>query len=224
MNYLYLLTEDDNDDLFFEACLEKLTGLSFHLDSTRRRLRKSAGITETRRMLRLVLQELNHMGQQGNIYLVVTIDNDRAAIHPHLTPRSELTAVEKPKPCRFCELQQAVVEVWGEDSSRWPVKAAIAVPTEMLESWLLLICDHQPETLPLFATKTQSLATRYYAPNQPPAQLKDCCQVEMDQAGLASKAEFYWDCAANRLDPEQLAAKSPSFTEFKHQVDLWHSF
>lgn len=213
MNYLYLLTEDDNDDLFFEACLEKLTGLSFHLDSTRRRLRKDAGITETRRMLRLVLQELSHIGQQGNIYLVVTVDNDRAAIHPHHDARNDLHTVEKPKSCRFCELQQEIVAAWGSDPVHWPIKAAIAVPVEMLESWLLLICGHQPETLPIFADKTQSLATRYYAPHQPPDQLKDCCHVEMRQVALSSKGEFYLDCVANRLDPDRLATQSPSFAD-----------
>ena len=73
MNYLYLITEDDNDDLFFEGCLEKLTGLTFQLDSTRRRLRKGGGLKEARRMLRLVLQELQRSGTQADVYLVVQL-------------------------------------------------------------------------------------------------------------------------------------------------------
>ena len=86
MNYLYLLTEDDNDDLFFEGCLEKLTGLSFQLHDARGRLRKGSGIKETRRMLRLILQDLWRIGRQENTYLVVTIDNDRAVIHTNGNP------------------------------------------------------------------------------------------------------------------------------------------
>lgn len=223
MNYLYLLTEDDNDDLFFEACLEKLTGLSFQLDNTRIRMRKGAGIAETRRMLRLVLQDLQRAGKQKNTYLVVTVDNDRAALHPHHTARHELTAVEKPKACRFCELQRAITELWGNNPAQWPVQVAIAVPVEMLESWLLLICGHPPETLPIFGTKAQPTTARYFAPHQPPDQLKDLCQVEMTRAAIKAKAEFYLDCAASRLDPAKLAAQSPSFADFKQQVKRWQA-
>lgn len=221
MNYLYLLTEDDNDDLFFEGCLEKLTGLSFQLHDARGRLRKGSGIKETRRMLRLILQDLRRSGRQENAYLVVTIDNDRAVTHPHHTTRYDLATAEKPKLCRVCELQQEIEAAWGTDREQWPVKAAIAVPVEMLESWLLLICGHLPESLPIFARKAQPTAVRYYTTHQPPDQLKDLCQMEMMQAGIHTKAEFYLACVMNRLDPETLAAQSPSFAAFKGQVEQW---
>lgn len=192
MNYLYLITEDDNDDLFFESCLEELTGLSFQLDNTRRRLRKGGGLPEARRMLRIVLQELQRTGKQENTYLVITVDNDRASTHPHHETRNELSAVEKPKSCRFCELQREIEYAWGTNSTHWPVKVAIAVPVEMLESWLLLICGHQPESLPIFARKAQPVVARYYGPKEPTAQLKDLCLLEMQQSAIATMSEFGW--------------------------------
>jgi len=221
MNYLYLITEDDNDDLFFEGCLERLTGLTFQLDYTRRRLRKGGGLKEARRMLRLVLQELQRSGTQADVYLVVAIDNDRAVVHPGHETRSTRAAVERPKPCRFCELQQVLAEAWGTDQAQWPVKAAIAVPAEMLESWLLLICGHPPESLPFFARKADTTAARYYAPHQPPNQLKDLCLIEMKQASLQTIADFCLECAVNRLEPDELAAQSLSFAAFKRQVEEW---
>lgn len=107
------------------------------------------------------------------------------------------------------------------DQAQWPVKAAIAVPVEMLESWLLLICGHPPESLPLFARQKDAAAARFYAPQRVSNQLKDLCQLEMTQASIQSMADFCLECAVNRLEPDELAAQSLSFAAFKRQVEEW---
>ncbi|MCB0188154.1 MAG: hypothetical protein KDE31_27990 [Caldilineaceae bacterium] len=170
-------------------------------------------------MLRIVLQELQRTGRQENTYLVVTFDNDRASTHPHHETRNDLNSIEKPKPCRVCALQREIENAWGKDPAQWPAKAAIAVPVEMLESWLLLFCGHQPESLPIFARKAQPIVARYYASSKPTEQLKDLCLLEMEQNSISTMGEFCLVCAADRLDPEMLATQSPSFAEFKQQVD-----
>jgi hypothetical protein len=220
MNYLYLITEDDNDDLFFEGCLENLTGLTFQMDNTRRRLRKGGGIKEAQRMLRLVLQEIRRFGTQENIYLVVAIDNDRAPEHPFHQQLPGLNATEQRMNCRFCELLQIIEDALGKDRSQWPIRGAIAVPVQMLESWLLLSCGHQADSLSLFASKAQPIAARYYAPRQPTDQLKDLCTLERQKAANLSMTEFCLICA-HSLNTETLAEQSPSFANFKTQVDSW---
>ena len=220
MNYLYLITEDDNDDLFFEGCLEKLTGLTFQVDSTRRRLRKGGGIKEARRMLRLVLQEIRRFGVQENIYLVVAIDNDRAPEHPLHQQIKGLNVTEQRMTCRFCELLQIIEDDLGKAPSQWPIRGAIAVPVQMLESWLLLSCGHDPDSLPIFARKVQPIAEQYYAPRQPTDQLKDLCKLEFQQGANLSMAEFCMTCAYH-LDADRLAQLSPSFANFKTQIESW---
>ncbi len=44
-------------------------------------------------------------------------------------------------------------DILGNDRDQWPIKGAIAVPVEMLESWLLLGCNEcEPEDLPIFSS------------------------------------------------------------------------
>ena len=48
LSLLYLPTEDDNDDLFFERCAERISGKSFYQVEPRR-IRKNGGISEVRK-------------------------------------------------------------------------------------------------------------------------------------------------------------------------------
>ncbi len=154
------------------------------------------------------------------IYLVVAIDNDRAPEHPFHQQLPGLNATEQRMNCRFCELLQIIEDALGKDRSQWPIRGAIAVPVQMLESWLLLSCGHLADSLPLFASKAQPIAARYYAPRQPTDQLKDLCTLERQKAANLSMAEFCLICA-HSLNPETLAEQSPSFANFKTQVDSW---
>lgn len=221
MNYLYLITEDYNDDLFFEGCLEKLTGQPFTVDNTRGKMRKSGGIGAARQMLSIVLDDIKRTGYVENTYLVVAIDNDRAPTHPDHKQLSGLGKADQRKTCRVCNLQEILESKLGVDTSAWPIKVAIAVPVEMLESWLLIIRGADPSKLPLFGSKSKSSAKKYYAQKKIPDQLKELCEIEIQNSSCDYMADFCLECATELLDPDDLAKKSPSFTHFKDQVERW---
>lgn len=223
MSYLYLLTEDDNDDLFFLACLEQLTGKHFEPLPIKRR--KGGGIKAVRSQLPFVVQNIQRTGRVDETYFVIVVDNDRSPLHPSHELRQDLSKPEQGKQCRICELEEVVEAILGEDRTQWPIAGAIAVPVEMLESWLLLIChpDWEQAHLPFFARK-HGLATQYHQNEPVPDQLKELvhqAQNTLQEEGIiTSKGEFYLHCGLN-LDAEHLAKVSRSFDYFKSQVDDW---
>lgn len=220
MAYLHILTEDENDDFFFSLCLEKMTGKQFQVIS--KRLRVGAGISNVRQNLRLMLNDIVRTGEVEDNFFLVVVDNDRSPEHPQHNRLDGLADHERSKSCRFCELQMSMYEILGEDRTIWPIKGAIAVPVQMLESWLLLILDVQEneDDLPLFSWKKQTITQRFYAPQIPPDQLKDLCELEKDRLDETDNASFYFRCI-EQLNVEDLANKSRSFALFKEQVDQW---
>jgi hypothetical protein len=50
--------------------------------------------------------------------------------------------------------------------------------------------------------------------------LKDLCDLEKQERGIDATLEFVAYCVG-RLDPDDLAARAPSFALFKTQVDSW---
>ena len=121
------------------------------------------------------------------------------------------------------EIDEVIRSILGEQPE-WPIQGAVAVPVEMLESWLLLISDgekHQDEaSLPPFAKKDRPLARNFYSHKNLPDQLKDLCDLEKRERGIGAALEFVAYCAG-RLEPDDLAARAPSFALFKRQVDSW---
>lgn len=229
MSFLYVISEDDNDDLFYEMCLERITGRSFKTDQ--RRLRKGGGINAARRALARLLRELSYTGRVDDTFFITSLDNDRARAHPEhettLDPNkvSRLPKHERDKPCRFCELHNGVTRLFGGED-QWPIKGAVAVPVQMLESWLLLISNpeeyREESLLPLFSSRSSRLAEVYYQPHQPPEQLKDLRDTEKNRLGLAGSDEYCLHCA-EALEPDELARRSPSFALFRDQVLSWIS-
>lgn len=221
MAFLWLLSESDNDDAFYKACVEQLTGKTLELVS--RRLRRGGGIAKWRRFSRLMLQQIQYSGYVEETFFLIALDNDRSPVHPTHERRPGLSNREQQKTCRFCEIDDVIQRILGK-RHEWKIPGAIAVPVEMLESWLLLICDgekYQREaSLPPFARKDQPLARDFYAPRNPPDQLKDLCLLEKQERGIDTALEFVAYCAG-RLDPDDLAACAPSFALFKRQVDSW---
>ena len=221
MNYLHILSESDNDDLFFKGCLERITGRSFDFAS-RRRLRKGGGIAEVRRKGPVLLRQIKYTGPVDDTFFLIALDNDRSPVHPEHKSRHRLSGQDRRKRCRFCELEALVQDILGP-REKWPIPGAVAVPVEMIESWLLLIVN--PDThgneasLPIFSTKEHAQALRYYAPGAPPDQLKDLTTSERRALGLDTPA-FREHCV-HVLDPEDLAERAPSFALFKGQVDAW---
>lgn len=220
MNYLYILSEDESDSLFYEACLEKLTGKTFTKIS--RRSEPASGLTEVRRNLRFFLSDIVRTGHVENSYFLIAIDNDRSPVHPDHAQIDGLSRVDRSKTCRFCELTKAIEDKLGTDHAQWPIKGAIAVPVEMLESWLLTMLGYEVEALPFFPEKRRAAAQNFYSPKQPPDQLKDLCEQEQAKLNISNKKEFYLHCVFDaQCDLDTLAKMSDSFALFKAQVEAW---
>ena len=225
-NFLYLLSEDDNDDFFYKACLEKIHDCEYEIIPTR--LRRGGGIGEVRKALPLFLNTINNMGFVESTFFLIAVDNDRRPLHP-IHARDDfdrLPPKEQRDSCRYCEIEGRIQEKLGLAREQWPICGAIAVPVEMLESWLLLICNPNKykleAELPIFSEKTKEQAKTYYGtPKNVPPQLKELVDAERKDLGH-SKREFYEHCA-HRLVPESLATVSPSFSHFLDQVQSWHS-
>jgi hypothetical protein len=100
------------------------------------------------------------------------------------------------------------------------------VPVQMIESWLLLLHDasRYPREidLPACGRSDQETSKRLYG-SQPSPQLKDLVDNERRAAGVATKDEFALTCVM-KLVPEDLAARSPGFDQFRVQVAEWGRF
>jgi hypothetical protein len=215
---LSLLTEDDNDDIFFELCAQRISGKSF-FQTEPRRLRKNGGIGAVRKAMRPFLNDLRKV-ESLDAYFIIALDNDRAPDHEQTHQRlPRLAKADHKKACRVCEIRRAIEEVWGGNPDKWPAKGAIAVPVQMLESWILHTFEHaDDEALPIFSRKTQARAVEYHNGN-PPDQLKDLCDARRDGR---DKAEFTLE-VASAMDLETVASRSASFNAFNEQVAAWAS-
>ena len=143
MAFLWLLSESDNDDAFFKACVERLTGKTLELVS--RRLRRGGGLSELRSKSRILLGQIKHTGYVEETFFLIALDNDRSPVHPTHERRSGLSRKERQKVCRYCEIDSVIRSMLGEQSE-WPISGAVAVPVGMMERWLLLICDDEKYT------------------------------------------------------------------------------
>lgn len=224
-NFIYILSESYNDDIFYNLCVERIKGETYKLIS--RRLRPGEGISKVRKSLRFLLKDIIHSGEVENTFFVIALDNDRSPAHPthqQIPNINKLPKRERRKTCRFCELEKTAYEILGAERDTWPIQGAIAVPVQMLESWLLLICNREEYeneiSLPLFAWKSMPLAKTYYAPKQPGNQLKDLAEIERGKLRSDSKDDFCLYCV-EQLTPDELALASPSFSAFLEQVNNW---
>lgn len=220
--YLYILSEDDTDDLFYTGCVEQITGKV--VTPLFRKLRKGGGVGEVRSKTRILLQQIKYTGNMEDSYFVIAMDNDRSPAHPDHTRLPGLSKKEQKYGCRFCEIERIIMDILGKDKETWPIKGAIAVPVQMLESWLLLICNNElykkEELLPIFSLKDSPLAQDYYSPKSVPDQLKDLRDKEKDRQKLTTNEELCLHCCTH-LVPNKLQDCSPSFSLFKQQVETW---
>lgn len=233
MNYLYILSEDDTDDIFYEGCLNKITGKSFTTESIR--ARGSGGLSEIEKKLPILIRNIGYSGVAENTFFLVAKDNDRRPIHPDHFDRPDLSKLIKAEPdrlkrgyaynCRYCGISQVIEKEFGANRSDWPIKGAIAVPVEMIETWQLLICnpskyvEEQSPKMPIFPFQKKNSAKAYCSQKNPPKQLKDLMRDEMARLNMNSRG-FRHHCIEN-LDVDDLKSRSPSFTQFVEQVSNW---
>lgn len=224
-NFIYILSESNIDDVFYSLCVEKIKEQAYML--VPRRLRRGGGISQVRKYLQILLKDIRYSGEVEITFFVIALDNDRSPAHPthqQIPNINKLPENERRKTCRFCELEKTAYDILGADRETWPIKGAIAVPVQMLESWLLLICnrrEHENEaSLPMFAWKSMPLARMYHSPKQPGNQLKDLAGLEKKKLGINSSEDFCLYCI-EQLSPDDLALVSPSFSLFLGQVNNW---
>ncbi len=218
MAYLYILSEGERDELFYELIAERVTGRSFErpLDL---RLRHGANWKTALAGGRLLLNRVKHWNEPQDVAVILAVDNDRAPGHPGslLPPPRQLVGHDLKKPPRYPAVVKMVTDALGANRDAWPVGVAVAMPVEMIESWVLLMCDPQRPFLPLLAEARQASARAYYGATPPP-QLKDLCKAEAAALGK-SLEEYFWHAAER--DIEATAAASRSFKMFVEEIQQW---
>lgn len=218
MAYLYILAESERDDSFYDLLCERIAGHAFDrpLDF---RVRPGSNLNTAMAAARLLLDRVKQWTDKQEIAVVIAVDNDRAPGHPGAeSPPPGLVGADRNKAPRYPALADMVADRLGYNRDRWPVDVALAVPVEMIESWVLFF--HNPgrdKPLPIFAEARQPLARLYYG-GDPPPQLKDLCRQEAIGLGMTLD-EFFWKAAERDIRAAALA--SPSLLMFVEQVGKW---
>ena len=218
MPCLYILSEGERDELFYDLIAERVTGRTFER-SSEFRLRHGANWKTALKLGRILLERIKHWTDPQDIFVILAVDNDRAPGHPGSLPHPRpLVGHDLKKPPRYPAVTKMVTDALGTDRGTWPVDVAVAMPVEMIESWVLLLCDPNRPTLPLFAEAIQPSARACYGATPPP-QLKDLCKAEA--AALPKPLdEYFWHAAEK--DIEASIAVSPSFRMFVEELQQWH--
>jgi hypothetical protein len=217
--YLYILCEGELDEMFYERLCERLTGKSFEILADFRVRRGSnwrTAMTEARLLLNKVIK---HWQGNQNVGVVIAVDNDRAPGHPGSTPpQRALPPNDLKKEPRYLNLHAMIREALGQDENGWPVKVALAVPVEMIESWVLTLIDpSRANSLPLFSLASQHSARLYHG-GKAPLQLKDMRDAEAAKLGMTLD-EFFWHAAEQDIAVGEQA--SPSLKMFCDELRRW---
>ena len=225
MSILYLVSESDNDAVFYALCAEKLTGNAY--EPVPLKNRKGDGVAAVKSQLRYALRGARAAARGSEpVAFIAAIDNDRA---PHgennsLPPggtgldRAKLIEKERARENRLAWMTAIVEGVLGQNRTAWPMAVALAVPVEMIESWIVRARREQPpQPTPHFSKADTDRARSYHAPSAPPPQWKDLAAVE--QGGM-DKRDFHTR-VVKELDADALAGRSLSFRMFKEWLDGW---
>jgi hypothetical protein len=156
--HLHILSEGADDEMFYEHLAEVVTGKVFAL-STEYPLRHGANWKTALANARMLLSRFRHWKEKQDIAVIIAVDNDRAPQHPggRVYPQP-LPPSDLKKPARYTAILSMVEEYLGKDPHQWPVAVALAVPVEMIESWVLTLLDPQCEELPPFAEASKKTA------------------------------------------------------------------
>ena len=216
--HLYILAEGELDELLYERVCERVTRQEFER-STEFSLRLGSNWKTAMAGARLLMSRFKYWAQPQDVGVIIAVDNDRSPGHPGGKPAPRtLPKQDLRKPPRYSELVKIVEDALGKERISWPIDVALAVPVEMIESWLLTLLDPScAESLPLFAEASQATARAYYQGNPPP-QLKDLRKADQRQRGI-SEMEHFW--LAAEQDLEAAAKASPSFAMFVKELQAW---
>lgn len=216
---LYVLTEGERDELFYERLCERLTGLTFSKPDEFR-IRPGSNWKTAQAAARFLLERFAKFTDSQEMAVLIAIDNDRAPGHPGgRTYPKPLPAHDRKQEPRFSKLREMVEAKLGVDPSRRPVQAVIAMPVEMIESWLLLLLDPSltDDELPPFADADSAIAREYHG-NHPQPQLKDLCEIERRQRKVDLDRLFF--DASDTGDLDRLTEASRSFAIFREEVEV----
>jgi hypothetical protein len=219
MASLFIVAESARDQDFYDLLAEKATGCAFdRVESAR--LPEGSNYKTAIAAARMLLKSLENLTSPQELAIIIAVDNDRAPGHPGATPPPRpLVGVDCKKVPRYPAVLQMLATALGPSRENWPVDVALAMPVEMIESWVLLLCNPARPSLPIFAESAQSLARAYHG-ETPPPQLKDLCKLEAAAAGK-SLGEYFWFAAEQNLD--SAAAVSGSLRMFVDEVRGWRS-
>lgn len=224
MKSLYLLTESDFDSLIYEALVTRLTNDGYV--PVCRRMRKGSGVGAVRASLAVALKEVSRMAQGSGVCFLVAMDNDRAPIESGdaLTSqaRNRLSHFDQRKSDRLAMLTEAIKQQLESGASDPLTPIAVAVPVEMIETWLLLIArGGLAEECPRFSRQDSTLAKQFHHPSAPPAQLKDRCETAQVEDGFQYHDEWALHLIFERLSPEDLARRAHSFALLAQSLSSW---
>lgn len=217
--HLYILCEGELDEMFYERIAERVTGETFQSDEEFR-VRQGSNWKTAMAAAQLLLNRFKGWKTPQEVAVIIAVDNDRAPEHPGGRPYPRpLPKADQKKEPRYPKLAALVDKTLGSDPQQRPVKVALAVPVEMIESWVLTLLDPDREELPLFSEASGALASQYHG-GKPPPQLKDLRDAEAAKRNRTLD-EIFW--AAAESDLEAAAAVSPSLKLFLNDLESWSS-
>jgi hypothetical protein len=217
---LCILSESGRDEMFYERIAERVLDESFMAIElpVMVKTQRNAPWKEVLNLAQKTIKRLQGWDGQQHMALIIAVDNDRAPGHPGAKPPARtLPPQDRKKAARYSALKQLLETQLGIDRAAWPIDIALAVPVEMIESWVLLLLDPNRGDLPIFAEADQASAMTYYN-GHPPKQLKDLCQEQAKSAGESRDQLF--DRAAEQ-DLSVAEAASPSLKMFIDDLRAW---
>lgn len=221
MKLLYVVAESDYDAYFYALCAELFTGHRY--EPVVIKSRKRTGTSAVQNLMLGNLRKARGQASAGaDVSFIAGIDNDRS---PHAEndamDRGRLSEAERTRPSRRDWMLEVVEKTLGADRKAWPLPVALAVPVEMIESWIVRAVradDFQPARY--FSRQDSQRARQFYEPLSPPPQWKDLADELQENSGLKNKRDFYFHIAVT-MDAAAVAQRSLSFQDFKETLDGW---
>ena len=204
MSLLYIVSESGNDAFLYALLAERFAGRAFTPVPLENR--KGDGVEAAKLHLKYALRQARAAaGGAEPVCFLAAIDNDRSPHdEKHGLDRTRLIAQEQRRPSRIGWLLAAVETVLGQNRAAWPMPVALAVPVEMIESWIVRARrDTEPQPMPYFSEADSDRARLYYAPTTPPPQWKDLAVIEQEKCGHEDILAFY-EQVVRELDADAL--------------------